>query len=69
MCMYTHTCIFKDQKNIHQNVNSGIMREVYFSFGRFLSLPQVIHINIFITEEQQLTFRKLLGYCLPPICY
>lgn len=60
VCMYTDAHAFlKNQKNIHQNANSGIMGDVYFFFlCGCLSLPEVIHSNIFITEKNQLTFRK-----------
>ena len=54
-------CILKDQKNIHQNVNRGIMGDVYFFFlCGFLHLPKIIHTNIFYNRKKQLTFRK---YC------
>lgn len=57
--VYTHTTVLKKQKNRHQNVNSAIMGNVYFFFlCGCLSLPEVIHINIFITEKNQLPFRK-----------
>lgn len=49
--VYTHTSVLKKQKNRHQNVNSEIMGNVYFFFSVVVSLPEVIHINIFITEK------------------
>lgn len=49
VCMYTHTCIFlKNQKNIYQNVNSGIIGGAFFLCD-FLNFLKVIHANIFIT--------------------
>lgn len=51
VCVYTptppHTHILEDWKNKHQNVNSGIMGDVYIFLRGFLNLPNIIHINIF----------------------
>lgn len=56
MCVFVcvHTHIIGDQKNIHQNVNSGIMGDVYIFLRGFLNLPNIIHINIFSKQEKNL---------------
>lgn len=52
LCVYTHTHTVGDQKNIHQNVNSGIMGDVYIFLCGFLNLPNIIHINIFSKQKK-----------------
>lgn len=53
VCVRVWVCVYfkRSEKKIHQSVNRDYGRCLLFFLCGFLTLPKIIHINIFIIEK------------------